>query len=323
MKSILFIVLLLGAVGTTNAAIVEEWTPPYSLVSSKLDPTLNAGTSVYEFKFLNVTSGSHRIIYSVDGVAFTKNINSTSIIISSEPGKHIFQFYYGPDYAEVYTDSILILDKYHNTYEVTLWISEIIMSVDKPVIYLYPEKETNVSVQMDIQGETTFTYPPLNGSWDFVAQPNGDLQFGDHTYNYLFWEARQRHQVNPAEEMEGFNVEKNDVVSFLEDKLNQAGLTSKEQADFITYWGPRLSAHELTFVHFEFNEECDRYAKMAISPQPDNIYRIYMSWTSIDEPMNVSAQKIEKMNRSGFTVLEWGGFKVNQPQSVIANLLVK
>jgi hypothetical protein len=323
MKTLFFIFLSLGLSGYASAYNLDEWIPPCSLVSTKIDSTLTTGTSVYEFKFLSVpTEGSHRIIYSVDGVATTKSINGNSLLISSVPGNHIFQFYY-QGYQEVYTDSISIQDKHHATYEVSLWTSDIYKDVDKPVIYLYPEKETHVSVRMDIQGETLFTYPQLDESWEFVAQPNGELQFGDRTYNYLFWEARQKDLTNPAEEQEGFNVAKNDVVSFLEEKLTDAGLSSKEQADFITYWGPRLSAHELTFVHFEFNEECDHYAKMAITPQPDNVYRIYMSWTAIDAALNVSEQKIEKMNRSGFTVLEWGGYEVKQQHSTFANLLKK
>lgn len=51
-----------------------------------------------------------------------------------------------------------------------------------------------------------------------------------------------------------FNVTKEEVTPFLEGKLSLAGLNSKEQADFITCWGPRLATKEINFLRFKFNE---------------------------------------------------------------------
>lgn len=42
----------------------------------------------------------------------------------------------------------------------------------------------------------------------------------------------------------GFVVAREDAVSFLEGKLAQLGLNDREAADFITYWAPRIRAHE-------------------------------------------------------------------------------
>jgi hypothetical protein len=91
-------------------------------------------------------------------------------------------------------------------------------------------------------------------------------------------------------------------------------LTAKEQADFITYWGPRLAAHDKTFVHFEFNEACNRYAELDISPKPDNLYRIYIGWKAIYTEMEPTPQIIKPIDRNGFTVLEWGGYQVTEQQ---------
>ena len=51
----------------------------------------------------------------------------------------------------------------------------------KPVIYLYPEAETDVTVTLDYDGELTCVYPVMNGnSWMVTASPDGrgrsDLQ---------------------------------------------------------------------------------------------------------------------------------------------------
>ena len=44
----------------------------------------------------------------------------------------------------------------------------------KPVIYLYPEAETDVTVTLDYDGELTCVYPVMNGnSWMVTASPAG------------------------------------------------------------------------------------------------------------------------------------------------------
>lgn len=47
--------------------------------------------------------------------------------------------------------------------------------VRKPVIYLYPEETTEVSVLLDFNGELTTTYPAYDNGWRVVAEPDGTL----------------------------------------------------------------------------------------------------------------------------------------------------
>jgi len=41
--------------------------------------------------------------------------------------------------------------------------------IRKPIIYLYPEKETDVSVKLDYKGKLAVTYPAYNGGWVVTA----------------------------------------------------------------------------------------------------------------------------------------------------------
>ena len=43
----------------------------------------------------------------------------------------------------------------------------------KPVIYLYPEQETTVSVSLDYAGTLTATYPAYENGWTVTAEPDG------------------------------------------------------------------------------------------------------------------------------------------------------
>ena len=65
----------------------------------------------------------------------------------------------------------------------------------KPVIYLYPERETEVSVKLGYPAEyLTYTYPEYNGGWQVIAYPDGRMinkSDGSEHY-YLFWEGDKK-----------------------------------------------------------------------------------------------------------------------------------
>ena len=63
---------------------------------------------------------------------------------------------------------------------------------DKPIIYIYPQEETEVSVKVGYPENLTCTYPKYdeNEGWNVIAKPNGDLQdlkTGKNLYA-LHWE---------------------------------------------------------------------------------------------------------------------------------------
>lgn len=59
----------------------------------------------------------------------------------------------------------------------------------KPVVYLYPETETDVYVNLDLDGALTCTYPKYKNGWRVKASSNGVLTDENGTeYNYLYWE---------------------------------------------------------------------------------------------------------------------------------------
>ena len=99
----------------------------------------------------------------------------------------------------------------------------------KPVIYLYPEETTEVTVELDLPGELTCTYPAYEDGWRVTAAPDGTLTDGKgQTYNYLYWEGETATQYDLSE---GFCVAGADTAAFLEEALAQLGLTR----DDITY----------------------------------------------------------------------------------------
>jgi hypothetical protein len=179
----------------------------------------------------------------------------------------------------------------------------------KPVIYLYPEKPMDISVQLNLKNSNLSTiYPKFNekNTWNVHAKPNGDIILNDRTYPYLFWEADS---YDLKDSNEGFIVTEENAEKFLEEKLEILGLNEKERADFIVFWLPHLIKNKLSLCTFQSKKFFDNF-ELNITPKPDTVIRIYFSIKKLDSPINVKEQKLESVERKGYTVIEWGGYEL-------------
>ena len=179
-------------------------------------------------------------------------------------------------------------------------------SMDKPVIYLYPEEETTVSVKVNIDGKLTCTYPEHGeeGWQNFTAKPDGTIVSPDgREYYCLYWEGRGNMTPDFSR---GFCVKGEDTADFLADILPKIGLTPREANEFIIYWLPILQENEYNLISFQ-NEAYTSVAELEITPTPDSLLRVFMSVKPLDAPIEIEPQEFAGFKRNGFTVVEWGG----------------
>ena len=178
---------------------------------------------------------------------------------------------------------------------------------EKPVIYLYPETETRVTVKLDYQGTLTCAYPAYDGGWTVTAAPDGTLT-DEHgrTYNYLYWEGEGTEAYDFSK---GFCVAGSDTAAFLEDALDRLGLTRREANEFLVYWLPRMQDNPYNLIAFQ-QEAYTQSAKLTVSPRPDSVLRVFMAWKPLARPVDVPAQTLPGFERRGFTLVEWGGAEV-------------
>ncbi len=178
----------------------------------------------------------------------------------------------------------------------------------KPVIYLYPETETDVSVKLDLDGKLTCTYPAYNTGWKVTAAPDGTLTDAQgQTYNYLYWEG----EVNVRWDMtKGFCVKGGDTAVFLEEALAKLGLNRAEANEFIVYWLPLMEQNPYNIIAFQTDIYTD-VARLQIDPAPDTLIRVFMAWRGTDTFTELPEQELTASERTGFTVVEWGGTEVN------------
>ena len=187
----------------------------------------------------------------------------------------------------------------------------------KPVLYLYPTKTMGLSVSLDYEGTLTYTYPTpqtrADGgvTWHVTASPDGELTdaSGRH-YPSLFWEGEGNTIVTQDE---GFVVESDAAAGFLEEKLSILGLSEREAAEFITFWGPRISERGRALVTFA----TDEYARSAVyrftDPSsgaevvPETFIRVYVVIGDVPQTAVPEQELVPAPARTGFTAVEWGG----------------
>ena len=154
---------------------------------------------------------------------------------------------------------------------------------EKPVIYLYPETETDVCVRLTLDGALTCTYPayPAEG-WRVRAQPDGTLtDAAGQTYRDLYW-----------------------------DGISRLGLTRAEANECIIYWLPRMAGSAYNLLSFQQEAYTDS-AVLTVEPAPDTVLRVFLAWKPLEEPVELPAQQLTAPERRGVPLVEWGGSQQN------------
>ena len=178
----------------------------------------------------------------------------------------------------------------------------------KPVIYLYPEETTQVEVKLDYDGRLAHTYPDYGDGWQVTAQPGGTLTDATgREYYCLFWEGESDWEYDFSQ---GFCVAGADTAAFLEDALARLGLTDQEAQEFIIYWLPKMEGNPYNLIAFQGEAYTD-HARLAVTPEPDTLLRVFMAWKPVEAPVDLPAQELAAPERTGFTVVEWGGVELS------------
>lgn len=188
----------------------------------------------------------------------------------------------------------------------------------KPAIYLYPEKQTDVNVKVNLLGKLTKTDPQydfVNG-WNVKAFPDGTIQQFNNltieqskTYPYLFYEALLDNGYKPQT---GWVIARQNIDKELNVILTTLGLNEKEKNDFLSYWVARLTSKPYYFAGLVPIEEINNQEELSINPSPSNVIRVRLMFEGLDYPISVGAPNLSSVNRNGFTVVDWGGSVIGE-----------
>ncbi len=175
--------------------------------------------------------------------------------------------------------------------------------IRKPNIYIYPTKETKLTVKINFPngGSVIKSIPEYKNLWEIKVDSTGII---NDKYRYLFYEctAPDLYQYE-----KGWIVRKDELKEFFESNLKQTGFSEKEILDFIEYWIPILNRSEYYAIYPQYKEELTSIVKLIFSKKPDNLLRVYYVIKECNGEFQIEyTPEIKEINRAGFSVVEWG-----------------
>lgn len=189
--------------------------------------------------------------------------------------------------------------------------AKIEIKVYKPIIYLYPTEETEITAELGYPEKITCSYPKYKNGWQALAKPNGDLVDLNTKRDLYSLYYESTNVVKFKVEKDGFIVKGTDVAEFLEDKLALLGLNEREAEEFIVYWLPKLQENKYNYIRFATMEEINENMPLKFSTEPDSLIRVLMTYKGLKNPIKVQEQKLKTPERNGFVAVEWGGTEIN------------
>ncbi|MCX6727620.1 MAG: hypothetical protein NTX11_02290 [Candidatus Saccharibacteria bacterium] len=179
----------------------------------------------------------------------------------------------------------------------------------KPVVYLYPQKATNVSVSVGANVTISDPLYPTGGWTNVLAQPNGALTYQGKSFGSLFWEG----QGNGAypDITSGTVVARSKAIATITEQLKQQGLQGREITEFISFWKPNLPNTPFVRLSWLSTRQLNELAPLTVLPKPDTTIRVFLDFEGLQKPVNMPAQTLKTPKRNGFTVVEWGGLARN------------
>lgn len=251
----------------------------------KENGTASNGDKIYTFK--DASSSLFKSIHSFYSVGRESNVLAIDAFLAKNP-------------VTIWKDSFSDYNLYLNTNYGAL------AECGKPVIYLYPTKTTDVTV--NVGADVTKSEPIYKNGWTATAKPNGQLIVSGKAFPYLFWEG-QGQGFYPNIDA-GFIVKKDDVASTLKDHLAKLGLNQKESSDFMEFWLPKMPNAPFVRLTWFGTEQMNRLAPLTVNPKPDTAIRVFLDFKGLEKPYDIKPQILTAKKRVGFTLVEWGGLLI-------------
>lgn len=317
MKIVALILILASLVFKVNASEQLKSISGFYIYKTTKNTALKPGKAKLTLhfnspNFSDIPTGYQTIIYySVNQSEDTLVLDASFTATIELPAvQTIFKFWPGPGYDEIISDTIQIQDQTDHEAQVYFQSENMMIEVDKPVIYLQSPVKMDFSIRVKPTNDFTFTYPVYKDQWKGTLHPTGEIEINQQKYPYLFWDSKQVFTFK--KHLNGYHVSKAEVIPFLEEQLSNANLTSTEKTDFITFWGPRLTHYESVFIQFYLQEDCNQFASLECEPKPTAINRLYIAFSEWNDKLEPFTHPVElpAFQREGFNVLEWGGFEL-------------
>ena len=70
-----------------------------------------------------------------------------------------------------------------------------------------------------------------------------------------------------------------------------------------------MEPNSYNIISFQTDVYADA-ARLQVEPEPDTLIRVFMTWSATDVFTELEPQELTAPDRTGFTVVEWGGTEI-------------
>ncbi len=175
--------------------------------------------------------------------------------------------------------------------------------IRKPNIYIYPTKETELTVKINFPngGSLIESIPAYKDGWRIRVDSTGLI---NNTYRYLYYECTT---PDLFQHKQGWIVPKDSLTGFFTENLKQSGFSRKEISDFLEYWIPVLHSAEYFAIYPQYKKDILPIVQLDFSIQPDNLLRLFYFIKECDKAFRIDPPpEMTGFSRTGFHVVEWG-----------------
>lgn len=176
----------------------------------------------------------------------------------------------------------------------------------KPNIYLYPIEEEEIIVRFKNPELLETVIPEYKDFWHATAKPNGNLLIDGKKYGYLFYESDT--STLHMQKEEGWIIKPETKKEQLTEIATKYKFNEQETKDFVTFWCTKLENNVSYVMYPQHTATIDALMPMEITPIPNTIFRVWFLFAPVSSDLGTFKDPIiSPIERSGFTVTEWGG----------------
>lgn len=189
-------------------------------------------------------------------------------------------------------------------------IAKCYISGGSPTLYFYSSDLLNVSITTN--SPVSYSDPLIFGTaWNIISYPNGTIEQNRSVRSGLYYEY-DKSKVKFDEPATGFVIKSTDWKNFISNNLSKKlALNQKETESLINEVNNALfGKKETPYIKISLIDKTELNNKLplAISPKPDNFYRINLFVKPLGKSENIPKQIINPIKREGFTVVELGAY---------------
>lgn len=292
-------------VNLQSFAIEVDYGPDWQVKIDQIDSTVKSGRTTVKLTVYPIEAiVEYKLLDQGDFKKLKRSQKKEFVILDLDSGTYHFRIS-SPAYYTVEHYAEFISQHYYEAQVQLRYPRK--MQTRKPAIYLYGEPGLNMSLKVNPVGEFNFVHPKMSDQqWNIELGEAGKIILDNKSYDYLFWEGQQDEIY--IDRTNGFVVNDQEAIAFLEEKLSDLGLNDKELNDFLVYWGPELIKHKHNFIHFVVNDDYEQHIASLNSSVPiETSIRIFMFHEPCDAYKVVTPQALTSLTRKGLTLVEWGG----------------